>query len=240
MRSLRTRWAVLACAAIGMLGAALPAAAEQVAALRVMLHPYAAARGELPPDARATLEALAGTALTLTGTTRTGALELALPAPVPEAEAIAMVKALRVDRSVLWAEPIRTPVLARKSSAGDPRGEQAGPAAAGPAQGRRHAGLARAAGAARQPDRDDGHAGTPDRQHFRAERSARPESRSCWRNWRRRCRATRTSSTPIRCAVRIRAPRRTTRTTAHSGRCAIPWPASTRRPRGNCSRARRT
>ena len=83
MRSLRTRWAVLACAAIGMLGATVPAAAEQVAALRVMLHPYAAPRGELPADAQATLEALAGTSLTLTGTTRTGALELALPAPVP-------------------------------------------------------------------------------------------------------------------------------------------------------------
>ena len=115
MRSLRTRWAVLACAAIGMLGATVPAAAEQVAALRVMLHPYAAPRGELPADAQATLEALAGTSLTLTGTTRTGALELALPAPVPEAEAIAMVKALRVDRSVLWAEPIRTPAMDRCS-----------------------------------------------------------------------------------------------------------------------------
>ena len=126
MRSLRTRWAVLACTAIGMLGAAVPAAAEPVAALRVMLHPYATTRGALPPDAQATLEALAGSTLTLTGTTRTGALELALPAPVPEAEAIAMVKALRVDRSVLWAEPIRTPVLARKSSAGDPRGEKPG------------------------------------------------------------------------------------------------------------------
>jgi len=126
MRSLRTRWAILACAAIGLFGAAAASAAEQVSALRVMLHPNAAARGELPPDARATLEALSGTALTLTGTTRTGALELSLPAPVPEADAATMVKALRVDRSVLWAEPIRTPVLARKASAGDPRGGKPG------------------------------------------------------------------------------------------------------------------
>ena len=126
MRSLRTRWAILACAAIGLLGAAAASAAEQVSTLRVMLHPNAAARGELPPDARATLEALAGTALTLTGTTRTGALELSLPAPVPEADAAAMVKALRVDRSVLWAEPVRTPVLARKASVGDPRGGKPG------------------------------------------------------------------------------------------------------------------
>jgi serine protease len=126
MRSLRTRWAVLACAAIGLLGTAVAAAAEQISALRVMLHPYAAARGELPPDARATLEALAGTALTLTGTTRTGALELSLPAPVPESEASAMAKALRVDRSVLWAEPIRTPALARKAAVADPHGSQPG------------------------------------------------------------------------------------------------------------------
>ena len=62
-----------------------------------MLHPYAAARGELPPEAHATLESIAGTSLTLTGTTRTGALDLALPAPVTEADADAMVKRLRVS-----------------------------------------------------------------------------------------------------------------------------------------------
>ena len=83
------------------------AAAEQVAALRVMLHPFAAARGALPPDARATLEALAGTVLTLTGTTRTGALELALPAPVPEAEAIGHGEGIarRSQRAVGGADP---------------------------------------------------------------------------------------------------------------------------------------
>ena len=57
-----------------------------------MLHPYAAAPGELPAAAKAQLETAAGTTLTLTGTTRTGALELALPGPVSDAGAKALVK----------------------------------------------------------------------------------------------------------------------------------------------------
>ena len=86
------------------LGIAWPATAADVSALRVMLHPYASARGTLPAVAKARLEALAGTSLTLTGTTRTGALNFAFPTPVTESAATAMVKRLRVDRSVLWAE----------------------------------------------------------------------------------------------------------------------------------------
>ncbi|MFO1314066.1 MAG: S8 family peptidase [Burkholderiales bacterium] len=126
MRSLVIGSVRTACAVIAMLLAALPAAAAPIAALRVMLHPYAAERGSLPPDAQATLEALAGTPLALTGTTRTGALELALPAPVSESEAAAMVKALRVDRSVLWAEAVRPAPLVRKSAPGDPWSEAPG------------------------------------------------------------------------------------------------------------------
>ena len=57
---------------------ALPASAQTVSTIRVRLHPYMAAAGTLPPDALAKLEALVGTGLTLTGTTRTGALDLAL------------------------------------------------------------------------------------------------------------------------------------------------------------------
>ncbi len=118
MRTLHTRWAWMACAIVASLTAAATAMAGDVSALRVMLHPYTAAPGELPADAKATLEALAGTSLTLTGTTRTGALDLALPAPVQESDAKAMVKALRVDRSVLWAEPIASGV--RRKSAANP------------------------------------------------------------------------------------------------------------------------
>ena len=126
MRSLLIDVARAACAACAVLVAALPAAAEPVSTLRVMLHPYAAARGTLPPEAQAELEAVAGVALTLAGTTRTGALELALPAPVSEAAAAAMVKALRIERSVLWAEPVRPPPMVRKSASGDPWSEAPG------------------------------------------------------------------------------------------------------------------
>ena len=56
---------------------------------------------------RAKLERIAGTPLTLTGTTRTGALELATPGAVDDASPARMAKALREDRAVLWAEPQR-------------------------------------------------------------------------------------------------------------------------------------
>jgi serine protease len=114
--------AVAACA----LCAALPAAAETVRALRVMLHPYAAAPGAYPAAAQAQLEALTGTTLTLTGTTRTGALELALPAPLPEAGAKALVKQLRVDRSVLWAEAVPALAITAKSAVTDPHSDGSG------------------------------------------------------------------------------------------------------------------
>lgn len=126
MRSMLWGTARAACAACALLVAAVPVAAEPVATLRVMLHPYAAARGTLPADAQAQLEAVAGTPLTLAGTTRTGALELALPAPVPAADAAAMVKALRIDRSVLWAEAVRPQPMLRKSAASDPWSEAPG------------------------------------------------------------------------------------------------------------------
>ena len=72
--------------------------------IRVRLHPYLAAKGELPQTARDKLQALAGVPLTLVGTNRTGALELALPGPVDNATLRAMLRRLRDDRMVLWAE----------------------------------------------------------------------------------------------------------------------------------------
>ena len=108
--------AIVGACALALVGTAWPATAADVSALRVMLHPYAAARGTLPTDAKARLQALAGTPLTLTGTTRTGALDFAFPTPVTESAATAMVKSLRVDRSVLWAE-ISRPAVSSKSIA---------------------------------------------------------------------------------------------------------------------------
>src|SRR4029450_7025225 len=116
MSPLRKRCALLAAVACIALGTSVSAMAETVTKLRVMLHPHTAAPGALPADALGRLAELAGTTLALTGTTRTGALELALAAPVDETDAIAMVKRLRVDRSVLWAEPVLAASIARKAA----------------------------------------------------------------------------------------------------------------------------
>lgn len=107
-----------------LLGAALfvsavAAQAETVSSLRVMLHPYAAGWGELPPAQQARLEALTGAKLALTGSTRTGAIELTLQTPVDETEARAMARKLRVDRNVLWAEPIVPSIAKRKAKLED-------------------------------------------------------------------------------------------------------------------------
>ena len=96
-----------------LLVTAVAAQAETVSSLRVMLHPYAAGWGELPAAQQARLEALTGTKLALTGSTRTGAIELSLATPVDEAVARAMIRKLRVDRSVLWAESI-VPAMAKR------------------------------------------------------------------------------------------------------------------------------
>ena len=101
------------------------ARAETVSSIRLRLHPYAADGGQLPDNVKARLEALPGSPLTLTGTTRTGAVELALPAPRSRAEADAMLRALRQDRGVLWAE---VPRLARRRS--QVVGKAAGPTGA--------------------------------------------------------------------------------------------------------------
>lgn len=115
--ALRIIAAVLAVAAVS------PVLAESVGKLRVMLHPYTAAPGTYPVDAQVQLEALTGTTLALTGTTRTGALELALPAPIDAKDAAALVKALRVDRSVLWAETLPAVKLTPKVGMSDPNGD---------------------------------------------------------------------------------------------------------------------
>ena len=96
-----------ALAALLALALSAPAWAGSVAGMRVMLHPGVAARGTLPDAMHAKLERIAGTSLTLTGTTRTGALELATPGPIDDATAAHLAKVLREDRAVLWAEPQR-------------------------------------------------------------------------------------------------------------------------------------
>jgi serine protease len=90
-----------------VLGAIAPCAyAETVSRIRLMLHPYAGAPGQLPAAANARLQTLAGLPLTLAGTTRTGSLEFTLARPLDADVATALVQRLRNDRSVLWAETI--------------------------------------------------------------------------------------------------------------------------------------
>jgi subtilisin family serine protease len=85
---------------------AASAGAQNVSGLRVMLHPYAAQPGQLPPAALATLTSLAGVPLALSGATRTGGLEFTFAEALSPSVAAAMVTRMRADRSVLWAEPI--------------------------------------------------------------------------------------------------------------------------------------
>ena len=87
--------------------AAVPAAAKMTKTaptLRVMLNPSAAPRGTLPEAARARIEALAGASIHVSAVTRTGALDLAVAAPVDRAAMEVLAARLRNERSVLWAE----------------------------------------------------------------------------------------------------------------------------------------
>ncbi len=107
-------------------GYAASARAETVTSVRVRLHPYAATAGQMPDNVKARLETLMGSPLQVSGTTRTGAVELAFPQPRERAEVDAMLRSLRLDRGVLWAEAV-TPrptqeKMVRKS--GGPRGDR--------------------------------------------------------------------------------------------------------------------
>jgi len=90
-----------------LVAAALQSArAEPVSAIRVRLNPETVAPGPLAPAQLSKLEMLAGTALTPVAVTRTGAFEFRLARPM-ESEALkSSLRALRQDRSVLWAEPL--------------------------------------------------------------------------------------------------------------------------------------
>jgi serine protease len=109
--------AVVAVAISALLTA--PAALADVTSLRVMLSPVAAAAGTLPDAAKARLDALAGVALGVGGFTRTGAVNLTLPFAVDDATAKTIVKRLREDRAVLWAEVPHSVTLAKSAKAAD-------------------------------------------------------------------------------------------------------------------------
>jgi len=117
----RTTPAALAVAVFCAIGLGLPAAVDAkpnkaTPTLRVMLNPAAAPRGVLPDAARNRLAALAGTPVALVGTTRTGALQLAVAGPRDDAALEVMAKRLRGDRLVLWAEAGTPRAIFAKSS----------------------------------------------------------------------------------------------------------------------------
>jgi serine protease len=106
-----------ACAGLMIFSALLAAAAHatDIAMLRVRLHPDAADPGTLPMMQQQRLEAMLGTSLTLTGTTRTGALLLTLGAPLDDASLTQALRFLRTDRAVLWVEAVPASAGARSA-----------------------------------------------------------------------------------------------------------------------------
>ena len=106
---------------VALLAACVPlAAAQSVSRIRVMLHPYSAAPGQLPDATLSLLQSVAGVPLTLAGTTRTGALEFSLAQPLDAAASAAMLQRLRNDRNILWVDTVTAaPVSARIQSSTD-------------------------------------------------------------------------------------------------------------------------
>jgi hypothetical protein len=121
-----TTWAVLAATLAVTFAISFTASAATISTIRVRLHPYTAPGGTFPPDAQAKLEALAGTGLTFIGTTRTGALDLALAQPQDSTAIAATLKALRNDRGVLWAESPRAASASVKAAPMLPGADQPG------------------------------------------------------------------------------------------------------------------
>ncbi len=103
-----------------LLAASAAAGAQDVDRIRLMLHPSAAAPGTLPLAALTKLQALAGVPLSASGVTRTGALEFALGQTLSNADASALLRRLREDRTVLWAESVVPTGFAAKSLAPSP------------------------------------------------------------------------------------------------------------------------
>jgi serine protease len=99
--------------ALALAAAAVAADAQDGSGIRLMLHPGAAAPGALSPSSLMRLQALSGVPLTLSGTTRTGALEFTLGAALSSDELNVLLRRLREDRSVLWAEAAQSQMTAR-------------------------------------------------------------------------------------------------------------------------------
>jgi len=113
-----------AVALLLLLCAFAPVGAQSPSRIRVMLHPNIVD----PAASLDALQSLAGTTWTLTGTTRTGALEFTLAQPLSPGDLSALTRRLAADRSVLWAEPAGAPTVGRAKAmaiaAGAPPGRR--------------------------------------------------------------------------------------------------------------------
>jgi subtilisin family serine protease len=116
-RFARALRAPLAAAATIVALAAPADAAADTATLRVMLDPAFSPPGMLSTAGMAKLEGLAGVALGVAGYTRTGAVDLALPVSVDDATAATLVRRMREDRAVLWAQVPPRVTLAKSAGA---------------------------------------------------------------------------------------------------------------------------
>jgi serine protease len=108
---------LVAVAALAALAAAAGASAD-TATLRVMLDPAFSPPGALSAAGKARLEALAGVSLGIAGYTRTGAVDIVLPAVVDDGTAATLVRRMREDRAVLWAQVPPRVTLAKSAAAG--------------------------------------------------------------------------------------------------------------------------
>lgn len=104
-----------ACSTVMALVAATGARAETVDSLRLMVRADATVGTVAQAALLARLEARVGMKLTPTGTTRTGALLLALPVPMAAGDLTVALNRLREDRAVLWVDIPPKPEMLRKA-----------------------------------------------------------------------------------------------------------------------------
>ena len=103
-------------AAVAFAAPAFATATKSTPTLRVMLNPATAPRGTLPDAARARIEAIAGSPVTVLGTTRTGAIDLTVAASSDGAALELLAGRLRTDRAVLWVEVNEARAIAPKAA----------------------------------------------------------------------------------------------------------------------------
>ncbi|HVF64176.1 MAG TPA: S8 family peptidase [Casimicrobiaceae bacterium] len=89
---------------------------KSMTTLRVMVNPAMAPRGTLPDALRTRVESIAAGPVRITGTTRTGALELSIEGMHDRDGLTRIADKLRTDRAILWAEVPTTDIVRPKAA----------------------------------------------------------------------------------------------------------------------------